>query len=145
MGKAKSLKPRLRQQVKEHNFLSILDSSEDEGFKIMCGVCSKSFSVRKTNHIPVHLRMISHVRATQLNKPKQTVPIPCPSGRPQKEDEFTFKFTEAWIEFGLPLSALLPGKKLRNVLEDGFCRPLPSLSTLASSYATAAFTKNVKN
>ena len=107
----------------------------------MCGVCSKSFSVRKTNHIPDHLRMLSHVRATQLNKPKQTVLILCPSGRPQKEDEFTLKFTEAWIESGLSLSALLPGKKLRYVLEDGFRRPLPSVSTLASSYATAAFTK----
>ena len=61
----------IRKEVLKHDNLKILKTVNDK-VTVFCSICGKSFSASKTNHVPDHLKGLSHVKAVQLRKGQQS-------------------------------------------------------------------------
>ena len=55
----------LRNKVASHTFLKIIKTDVDN-FEVICDICVKSFTIRKTNHISDHIKGAGLSKATRL-------------------------------------------------------------------------------
>ena len=126
----------LRNKVTSHTFLKLIKTDVDN-FEVMCDICVKSFTIRKTNHISDHIKGAGHSKATALKTHQGQIVT---NKKGQSEDSLSLKLTEAWVSAGLPLSALR-NAKLKQVLEEVFRRPLPSADTLSNKIRSPKYAR----
>ena len=125
----------IRNEVLKHDNLKILKTVNDK-VTVFCSICGKSFSASKTNHVPDHLKGLSHVKAVQLRKGQQSnlITISGPK-RARIEDEFAVDLSKAWISAGIPLHTL------SNDNLKYYQTSIPSVPTLSNVYAESAFSE----